>query len=107
MINKSLTIKIFSLSVFLLALSFPLRIIFLYKIPFTDLEQIFSILTTFNLISMLILSLVGSLSFFLNEWIYKIIPVLLLVLFVNIIIGFQGSVFNWIQVFVSFTLAAF
>ena len=105
--NKPLYLILFPLLSFVIALSFPVQIIFLYDIPLNDFSKIFSMLTPVNLISMGTLFLAGGLTLFMHQHIYKIIPALLLILFANnAIVGLYGTDFTLIQVCFSFLLFA-
>lgn len=106
--NKPLFLKLFPLFSFAIALSFPLQIRFLYGIPLTDVESIFSMLTPMNIISMTVLITTGILTASMSHNVYKTVPVLLVALFLNnAIVGLYGSDYTMIQVGLSFVLFAF
>lgn len=103
--NKPLYLTLFPLLSALIALSFPIQIYFIYKIPINDYERIFSMLTPLNLVSMSSLFIASVLTLFLNKWIYKVIPILLFVLFGNnAIVGLYGTDYTLVQVCLSFVL---
>jgi hypothetical protein len=92
----------------MIALSFPVQIYFLYKIDLSNIEKIFTMLTPINLLSMSVLTLSSILTLFMAKSIYKIVPVLLALLFINnAIVGLYGSDFTLIQVGLGFVLMAF
>lgn len=105
--NKPLYLTIFPILSMAIAVSFPLQIHFIYNIPLNDPVKIFSMLTPLNLSSMIILAVAAFLGAFMNRLIYKIIPILLAVVFLNnAIVGLYGQDFTLIQVAASFLLFA-
>ncbi|MBT4792474.1 MAG: PilZ domain-containing protein [Halobacteriovoraceae bacterium] len=105
MISKPLYLTLFPFLAFGIALSFPIQIYYLYKIPLTDIERIFSMLTPLNILNMIVLFLAGAMTLKLNKAIYKIVPVLLIITLINnAIVGLYGSDFSLIQVGLSFVL---
>ncbi|MDP7319355.1 MAG: PilZ domain-containing protein [Bacteriovoracaceae bacterium] len=105
--TKPLYLTLFPIFAFLLALSFPLQIYYLYQTPLHDLAKIFSMLTPLNLLTMTTLILTSVLTLSLNKWVYKIVPLLLLTLFINnAVVGLYGTDYTLAQVCVSFVLFA-
>lgn len=103
--NKPLYLKLFPLLAFLIAISFPLQIYFLYSIPLSEPMKILAMLTPLNLISMTALFIISILTFVLSRQIYKVIPLLLFILFANnAIVGLYGTDYSLLQVGLSFIL---
>jgi hypothetical protein len=108
MLNKPLYLRLFPFFSLLIAVSFPVQIYFLYKIDISNIDKVFTMLTPLNLISMTVLTLSALLTFFMAKSIYKIVPILLALLFVNnAIVGLYGTDFSLIQVGLGFVLMAF
>ncbi len=106
--NKPLFLKLFPLFALAIALSFPLQIMYLYKIPYTDIIKVFSMLTPLNLISMSVLFTTAILTASMSRSVYKMVPILLVALFANnAIVGLYGSDYTVVQVALSFFLFAF
>lgn len=105
--NKPFYLKLFPLLAFVLAASFPVQIHHLYKIPVSDFAKIFSMLTPLNIMTMSSLLVAGILTLTLSKWVYKVIPILLFVLFTNnAIVGMYGTDYTLAQVAISFVLFA-
>lgn len=103
--NRPLYLTLFPLVSLLVALSFPIQIYFLYEIPLTDFEKIFSMLTPVNLMTMSTLIMASILAMTLSKWIYKFIPILLMILFANnVIVGLYGNDYTLVQVILGFVL---
>lgn len=103
--TKPLYLLLFPLMAFALALSFPVQIHVLYKIPISDFSKIFSMLTPLNLLTMSCLALAGVLTITMSKWVYKVIPALLFILFTNnAIVGLYGTDYTMAQVAFSFIL---
>jgi hypothetical protein len=106
--NKPLYLILFPILSLIVAMSFPLQIHLIYKIPLSDPLKILSMLTPLNLISMAGLILAGAITLFLNKVIYKVVPILLAVVFINnAIVGLYGTDYTLVQVGLSFLLFAF
>lgn len=105
--SKPLYLIVFPILSIMIALSFPLQIHMIYKIPLSDSMKIFSMLTPLNIVTMLTLVFAAALTAFLNKVVYKIIPFLLVILFVNnAVVGLYGTDFTLVQVCLSFLLFA-
>lgn len=103
--NKPLYLIVYPILSCLIAASFPLQIHYLYKIPLSDMNKIFSMLTPLNILTMLTLTISAVLVMTLHKSIYKIIPALLTILFINnAVVGLYGTDFTLIQVALSFVL---
>lgn len=103
--NKPLYLKLFPIFSFGIALSFPIQISILYGIELSNISKIISMLTPLNILSMMILIIAGSMTMSLSRKIYKTIPLLIFVLFVNnLMVGLYGTDYNLIQVGLSFLL---
>jgi len=103
--NKPLYLKIFPLLAFLIALSFPVQIYYLYGISVTNITKVVSMLTPLNLVTMGALMTLSVLTLTLSKNIYKIIPALLILIFANnAIVGLYGTDYTLIQVGLSFAL---
>jgi len=105
--NKPTYLILFPILALGIALSFPLQIYILYKIPLTDIGKIFSMLTPINIITMLSLTISAVLTILMNKWVYKVIPFALSIIFINnAIVGLYGTDYTLIQVALSFILFA-
>ena len=103
--TKPFYLILFPLLAIGLALSFPVQIHLLYQVPLDDLSKLFSMLTPLNLLTMGCLVIASALTMTMSKWVYKVIPILLFVLFTNnAIVGFYGTDFTMAQVAVSFIL---
>ena len=103
--NKPLYLIIFPLLSIIIAASFPMQIYIMYKIPLSDPARIFSMLTPLNIFTMSSLCLAASLTTIMHKSIYKIIPILLVILFINnAVVGLYGTDFTLVQVGLSFVL---
>ncbi len=105
MLDKPLYLKLYPILALGIALSFPIQIMHLYQIPFSDMEKLFSMLTPMNILTMVTLIASAILTFTLHKYVYKVIPILLLVIFSNnAIVGLYGTDYTVIQVAMSFVL---
>jgi hypothetical protein len=103
--TKPFYLILFPLLAFGLALSFPIQIHLLYQIPLSDIAKIVSMLTPLNILTMSSLALTGILTITMSKYVYKLIPILLFVLFTNnAIVGLYGTDFTMAQVGLSFVL---
>lgn len=103
--NKPLYLKVFPLLAFIIALSFPVQIYYLYGISLDNVGKVISMLTPLNLITMGALMATSVLTLTMSKAIYKFIPVLLFLIFANnAIVGLYGTDYTLIQVGLSFIL---
>lgn len=105
--NKPFYLKVFPFLSLAIAASFPVQIHLLYRVPLEDYNKILSMLTPLNLMTMASLVIAAAMTFMLNKWIYKVIPLLLFVTFANnAIVGLYGTDYTLVQVCLSFILLA-
>lgn len=106
--TKPLYLSVFPILSFLIALSFPMQIYYLYGIEPHNIIKVLNMLTPLNLLSMALLMVAALLSVTLNRNIYRVLPALILVVFLNnAIVGVYGTDYTLIQVAASFILFAF
>lgn len=106
--NKPLYLKLFPIGTFLIAMSFPIQIALLYSLDHTQFIKILSMLTPLNLLSMSLFLTCSVMSLLMSKHIYKITPVLIIVILINnTIVGVYGNDYSLIQVSLSFILTCF
>lgn len=105
--NKPLYLTLFPLLALGIAVSFPLQIYLIYDIPLTEFKRIMAMLTPLNLLTMLVMIIAAILSAIMSRYVYKVLPLLLMVTFLNnAIVGLYGSDYTLFQVALSFVLLA-